>query len=88
MPAMLTLWCVQPACTAASKPDVAEWIVQVWRHLDPSIIQKGFIKCSIANAMDGSEDDALWADEASDITEIDNNVDDLDDDDVCYPAVK
>ena len=38
--------------------------------------------------MDGSEDDALWADEASDITEIDNNVDDLDDDDVCYPAVK
>uniref|UniRef100_K7FJ94 HTH CENPB-type domain-containing protein n=1 Tax=Pelodiscus sinensis TaxID=13735 RepID=K7FJ94_PELSI len=29
-------------------------------ELVPTIIRKGFLKCSISNAMDGSEDDALW----------------------------
>uniref|UniRef100_K7GHM1 Uncharacterized protein n=1 Tax=Pelodiscus sinensis TaxID=13735 RepID=K7GHM1_PELSI len=40
--------------------DVTQWIADVWVELDPSIIRKGFLKCSISYTMDGSEDDALW----------------------------
>uniref|UniRef100_K7GI96 HTH CENPB-type domain-containing protein n=1 Tax=Pelodiscus sinensis TaxID=13735 RepID=K7GI96_PELSI len=39
--------------------DVTQWIGDVWLELDPTI-RKGFLKCSIFNTMDGSEDDALW----------------------------
>ena len=46
--------------------DVTEWIVKVWQELDPAIIQKGFLKCCAANAMDGSQDDVLWNDSHSD----------------------
>uniref|UniRef100_K7G368 DDE-1 domain-containing protein n=1 Tax=Pelodiscus sinensis TaxID=13735 RepID=K7G368_PELSI len=41
-------------------------IADVWLQLDPTIIRKGFLKCSISNAMDGSKDDALWTDDARD----------------------
>uniref|UniRef100_K7FJ66 HTH CENPB-type domain-containing protein n=1 Tax=Pelodiscus sinensis TaxID=13735 RepID=K7FJ66_PELSI len=40
--------------------DVTQWIADVWLELDPVMIRKGFLKCSVSNAMDGSEDDALW----------------------------
>uniref|UniRef100_K7FV89 HTH CENPB-type domain-containing protein n=1 Tax=Pelodiscus sinensis TaxID=13735 RepID=K7FV89_PELSI len=40
--------------------DVTQWIVDVCVELDPAIIRKRFLKCSISNAMDGSKDDALW----------------------------
>uniref|UniRef100_K7GCQ4 HTH CENPB-type domain-containing protein n=1 Tax=Pelodiscus sinensis TaxID=13735 RepID=K7GCQ4_PELSI len=40
--------------------DLTQWIADVWVELDPAIIRKGFLKCSIFNAMDGSEDDSLW----------------------------
>uniref|UniRef100_K7FXD4 HTH CENPB-type domain-containing protein n=1 Tax=Pelodiscus sinensis TaxID=13735 RepID=K7FXD4_PELSI len=40
--------------------DVIQWIADVWVELDPAIIRKEFLKCSISNAMDGSKDDALW----------------------------
>uniref|UniRef100_K7GC97 HTH CENPB-type domain-containing protein n=1 Tax=Pelodiscus sinensis TaxID=13735 RepID=K7GC97_PELSI len=39
--------------------DVTQWIADVWVEL-PAIIRKGFLKCSISNAMEGSKDDALW----------------------------
>uniref|UniRef100_K7GH49 HTH CENPB-type domain-containing protein n=1 Tax=Pelodiscus sinensis TaxID=13735 RepID=K7GH49_PELSI len=40
--------------------DVTQWIADVWLELDLTMIRKGFLKCSISNAKDGSEDDALW----------------------------
>jgi len=62
--------------------DVVQWIVQVWQDLDPSIIKKGFVKCCIANAMDGTEDDALWNDNGDGETADDD--DDDDDNDAYY----
>ncbi|KAJ4436451.1 hypothetical protein ANN_19084 [Periplaneta americana] len=35
------------------------WIVEVWKMVTPDIIVKSFLKTGIANALDGSEDDAL-----------------------------
>jgi len=39
---------------------IVQWIVQVWQDFDPSVIKKALVKCCIANAMDGTEDNALW----------------------------
>uniref|UniRef100_K7FMC7 HTH CENPB-type domain-containing protein n=1 Tax=Pelodiscus sinensis TaxID=13735 RepID=K7FMC7_PELSI len=46
--------------------DVTLWIADVWLELYPAMIRKGFLKCSISNAVDGSEDDALWMDPSDD----------------------
>ena len=45
---------------AASLATVCQWILQAWKDLKPEMIVKSFKKCCISNAMDGTEDDALW----------------------------
>ena len=45
----ITLWC--------------QWVIQAWDETDPAIVIKGFKKCSISNALDGSEDNALYEDD-------------------------
>ena len=42
---------------------ITQWIKESWEAVDPSIIVKGFKKCCLTNAMDGTEDDCLWQDE-------------------------
>ena len=44
----ITLWC--------------QWIIQAWDEIEPAIVIKAFKKCSISNALDGSEDDVLYED--------------------------
>lgn len=56
------------------KPSVSlmcEWILSSWHTISPDSIIKGFKKCCVSNALDGSEDDVLWAesDEQSDSDE-------------------
>jgi len=46
------------------KPDitlVAEWVKAAWDSMPPEMIRKSFLKCGISNAMDGSEDDAVYS---------------------------
>ena len=31
-----------------------------WQCISPEVIVKGFKKCCISNAMDGTDDDMLW----------------------------
>lgn len=40
--------------------DVVQWKANVWQDLDPEIIPRGFLKCSISNALDGSQNDEIW----------------------------
>ena len=64
---------------AASTATVTNWVKASWTSLDESMVVKSFKKCGISNAMDGSEDDALWED--GDIeTPEDNAIEDEDDD--------
>ena len=42
--------------------DVCNWVNDAWEELDPNIIVRAFKKCSISNALDGTEDDMLWDD--------------------------
>ena len=36
------------------------WINRAWNEIPGDLIQKLFMSCGIANALDGSEDDAVW----------------------------
>jgi hypothetical protein len=38
------------------------WIIMAWQHISPEVILRGFKKCCISNAMDGTGDDMLWND--------------------------
>ncbi len=42
-----------------------KWVVESWNELSPAVIVKSFKKCSISNAMDGTEDDVLWEEEST-----------------------
>jgi hypothetical protein len=37
-----------------------------WQRISPEFTVKGFSKCCISNAVDGTEDDMLWNDSEED----------------------
>ena len=39
------------------------WINRAWNGIPQDLTEKSFKSCGIANALDGSEDDAVWEDE-------------------------
>src|SRR6218665_1265677 len=63
------------------KPDitvVVSWAKQAWDSIPEDMVRKSFLKCGISNAMDGSEDDALYEDvdhstPRSETDELDDN---------------
>ena len=42
---------------------ICNWIKEAWEEIPEELIRKSFLKCSITNSMDGTEDDILWQDE-------------------------
>jgi hypothetical protein len=38
------------------------WIMNAWQHISLEVSVKGFKKCCISNAVDGTEDDVLQND--------------------------
>ena len=42
---------------------ICNWIRQAWEEIPEQLIKKSFLKCSITNSMDGTEDDILWQDD-------------------------
>ena len=48
---------------APSKELLLTWINRTWNEIARDSIQKSFKSCGIANAVDGSEDDAVWDEE-------------------------
>jgi hypothetical protein len=40
--------------------DVCGWVIRAWENISNDIIIRSFKKCSISNALDGSEDDAVY----------------------------
>ena len=39
---------------------VCSWVIKAWNGVKPKVIIKSFKKCGISNAMDGTEDDAVF----------------------------
>jgi len=46
--------------------EVARWVSAAWKAIPESIIVRSFKKCSISNALDGSEDDIVWVNDVED----------------------
>jgi len=46
--------------------EIARFVSAAWKAILESIIVRSFKKCSISNALDGSEDDILWEDDGED----------------------
>ena len=36
------------------------WIIIAWQCISPEFTVKGFKKCCISSALDGTDDDMLW----------------------------
>ena len=48
------------------KPDlqlICKWILESWEVISPATIVQSFLRCSITNSLDGTEDDILWQDD-------------------------
>lgn len=60
--------------------EICQWVSDAWNGLDTDIIVRSFLKCSISNSLDGTEDDVLWQDENTRATTegVDQQDDDID----------
>lgn len=60
-----------------SLSQMCEWIVAAWNTIPEEMVSKSFKVTSISNAMDGTEDDAVWLtspdSETSSESDIDSN---------------
>ena len=48
---------------APSKEMVLRWIDRAWKEIPAELIIKSFKSCGITNALDGTEDEAVWEEE-------------------------
>ena len=48
---------------APSKEMVLRWIDRAWNEIPVELITKSFKSCGITNALDGTEDEAVWEEE-------------------------
>ena len=65
---------------APSRELVLTWINRAWNEIPRDLIEKSFKSCGIANAVDGSEDDAVWDEEneeenAEEVVDIEFEID-------------
>jgi hypothetical protein len=42
------------------------WIISKWQSITPAVIVKGFKKCCISKAVDGTDDNMFWNDSEED----------------------
>ena len=61
---------------------ICTWVEEAWEELNPEIIVKAFKKCTISNALDGSEDDCVWQEKEK--SDGENTKCEDDDNDVYY----
>ena len=50
---------------------VLRWIKQSWREIPEEMVRKSFLTCGISNALDGTEDDAIYEEEQGNDAEED-----------------
>ena len=71
---------------------VASWVKHAWEQIPKSMVKRSFKCCGISNALDGTEDDAIWeedgAEAAESADEEDGVGDDVYDDQISYEQMK
>ena len=54
---------------------VLRWIDRAWREIPVELITGSFKSCGISDALDGTEDDAVWDDEEEEAEDIEERID-------------
>ena len=60
---------------APSKEIVLRWIDRAWREIPVDLITRSFKSYGINNALDGTEDDAVWDDEEEEAEDAEEPID-------------
>ena len=63
---------------APSKELALQWINTAWQEIPAEMVMKSFKSCGISNALDGTEDDALYEEETEGGEAVDTDEDELD----------
>ena len=50
---------------------VLHWIKAAWAEIPQEMVRKSFMTCRISNALDGTEDDAVFTEESPEIDDDD-----------------
>ena len=58
-----------------SKEMVLRWIDRAWNEIPVELITKSFKSCGITNALDGTEDDAVWEEEQEEAEDPEDAID-------------
>ena len=56
---------------APSRNLILQWIKQSWSEIPEEMVRKSFLTCGISNALDGTEDDAIYEEEQGNDAEED-----------------
>ena len=59
---------------APSKELVLQWVNKAWQEIPAELVIKSFKSCGISNALDGTEDDAVY-EESGDVLDADDELD-------------
>jgi len=46
---------------------VLRWIKEAWQEIPEEMVKKSFKSCGISNAMDGTEDDAIYSEDSQEL---------------------
>ena len=59
-----------------SKELVLEWINKAWQEIPTDLVTQSFKSCGISNALDGTEDDAVYEEETEgrEIEDVDDEL--------------
>ena len=60
---------------APSKELVLTWINRAWNGIPQDLTEKSFKSCGIANALDGSKNDAVWEEENEETEDAEKIID-------------
>ena len=52
---------------------VLRWVHEAWQEIPAQMVMKSFKTCGISNALDGTEDDELYAEEGQEIDDVEDN---------------
>ena len=59
---------------APSKELVLQWVNKAWQEIPAELVIRSFKSCGISNALDGTEDDAVY-EESGDVLDADDELD-------------
>ena len=55
---------------------VLRWVKDAWQEIPPDMVKRSFQSCGISNALDGTEDDAVYTDEMPELADSENEMED------------